>query len=50
MTSVDEKSQVQALVRTAPILLIRPWLPEKATRHPELAGRACDEGVGLERR
>ena len=28
---VDEKSQVQALERTAPILPIRPGLPEKAT-------------------
>ena len=28
---VDEKSQVQALYRTAPILPIRPGLPEKAT-------------------
>jgi len=28
---VDEKSQVQALNRTAPILPIRPGLPEKAT-------------------
>jgi transposase len=28
---VDEKSQVQALDRTAPILPIRPGLPEKAT-------------------
>jgi transposase len=29
--SVDEKSQIQALDRTAPILPIRPGLPEKAT-------------------
>jgi len=29
--SVDEKSQVQALDRTAPILPMRPGLPEKAT-------------------
>jgi transposase len=29
---VDEKSQVQALDRTAPILPLRPGLPEKATR------------------
>jgi transposase len=29
--SVDEKSQVQALNRTAPILPLRPGLPEKAT-------------------
>ena len=28
---VDEKSQIQALDRTAPILPIRPGLPEKAT-------------------
>jgi hypothetical protein len=28
---VDEKSQIQALNRTAPILPIRPGLPEKAT-------------------
>ena len=28
---VDEKSQIQALNRTAPILLLRPGLPEKAT-------------------
>jgi hypothetical protein len=29
---VDEKSQVQALDRTAPILPMRLGLPEKATR------------------
>jgi transposase len=29
--SIDEKSQVQALDRTAPILPLRPGLPEKAT-------------------
>jgi transposase len=29
--SIDEKSQVQALQRTAPILPMRPGLPEKAT-------------------
>src|SRR5436190_4832704 len=29
--SVDEKSQVQALQRTAPILPLRPGLPERAT-------------------
>ena len=29
--SVDEKSQIQALNRTAPILPLRPGLPEKAT-------------------
>jgi transposase len=29
--SIDEKSQVQALDRTAPILPMRPGLPEKAT-------------------
>ena len=28
---IDEKSQIQALDRTAPILPIRPGLPEKAT-------------------
>ena len=28
---VDEKSQIQALDRTAPILPMRPGLPEKAT-------------------
>jgi hypothetical protein len=28
---LDEKSQVQALDRTAPILPLRPGLPEKAT-------------------
>ena len=28
---IDEKSQIQALYRTAPILPIRPGLPEKAT-------------------
>jgi hypothetical protein len=28
--SIDEKSQVQALDRTAPILPLRPGLPEKA--------------------
>ena len=31
MLSVDEKSQIQALDRTAPILPMRPGLPEKAT-------------------
>ena len=31
MLSVDEKSQIQALDRTAPILPLRPGLPEKAT-------------------
>ena len=29
---MDEKSQIQALDRTAPILPLRPGLPEKATR------------------
>lgn len=29
--SIDEKSQIQALDRTAPILPVRPGLPEKAT-------------------
>jgi hypothetical protein len=28
---IDEKSQIQALDRTAPILPIRPGLPERAT-------------------
>ena len=28
---VDEKSQIQALNRTQPILPMRPGLPEKAT-------------------
>ena len=31
MLSIDEKSQIQALDRTAPILPMRPGLPEKAT-------------------
>lgn len=31
MLSVDEKSQIQALNRTAPMLPLRPGLPEKAT-------------------
>ena len=31
MLCVDEKSQIQALNRTAPILPLRPGLPEKAT-------------------
>ena len=31
MLSIDEKSQIQALDRTAPILPLRPGLPEKAT-------------------
>ena len=31
MLCVDEKSQIQALDRTAPILPMRPGLPEKAT-------------------
>ena len=31
MVCIDEKSQIQALDRTAPILPIRPGLPEKAT-------------------
>ena len=31
MLCVDEKSQIQALDRTAPILPLRPGLPEKAT-------------------
>ena len=30
--SIDEKSQVQALDRTAPILPMRPGLPEKPSR------------------
>ena len=28
---VDEKSQIQALDRTQPVLLLRPGLPERAT-------------------
>jgi hypothetical protein len=32
---VDEKSQIQALDRTAPILPMRPELPEKATHDYE---------------
>ena len=51
---VDEKSQIQALDRTAPILPLRPGLPERAThdyvRHgtihpvrcPGGSHRACD--------
>ncbi len=35
---VDEKTQVQALDRTAPILPIRPGLPEKATHDYERHG------------
>jgi transposase len=31
VVSVDEKSQIQALDRTAPILPLRPGLPERAT-------------------
>ena len=31
MLCVDEKSQIQALDRTAPILPIRPGIPEKQT-------------------
>src|SRR3954453_20691871 len=31
VVSIDEKSQIQALDRTAPILPMRPGLPEKAT-------------------
>ena len=31
MLCVDEKSQLQALNRTQPILPVRPGLPEKAT-------------------
>ena len=31
MLCVDEKTQVQALDRTAPILPLRPGLPERAT-------------------
>ncbi len=33
MFCVDEKSQVQALDRTAPILPLRPGLPEKQTHN-----------------
>ena len=35
---VDEKSQIQALNRTAPILPLRPGLPEKATHDYERNG------------
>src|SRR5829696_6178333 len=42
---IDEKSQIQALDRTAPILPIRPGLPEKAThdyvRHGTTTGQAA---------
>jgi transposase len=42
--SIDEKSQIQALDRTAPILPMRPGLPEKAThdyvRHGSTATRS----------
>ena len=31
VVSIDEKSQIQALDRTAPILPLRPGLPERAT-------------------
>ena len=31
MVCIDEKTQIQALERTAPILPIRPGLPEKQT-------------------
>lgn len=31
MLCVDEKSQIQALDRTAPILPLRPGLPERQT-------------------
>ena len=35
---VDEKSQIQALDRTAPILPLRPGLPEKATHDDKRHG------------
>jgi hypothetical protein len=31
VVSVDEKSQIQALDRTAPMLPLRPGLPERRT-------------------
>ena len=37
---VDEKSQIQALDRTAPILPLRPGLPEKATHDYKRNGTA----------
>ena len=43
MLSIDEKSQVQALDRTAPILPLRPGIPEKADPrlHPARHHHAC---------
>jgi hypothetical protein len=41
---VDEKSQIQALNRTQPILPVRPGLPERAT-HEVLSDEVC--GVGM---
>jgi transposase len=38
---VDEKSQIQALNRTAPILPLRPGLPEKATHDYKRNGTAA---------
>lgn len=35
---VDEESQIQALNRTAPILSLRPWLPERRTHDYERHG------------
>ena len=48
---VDEKSQIQALNRTAPILPVQPGLPERrptttsATAPPPCSPRARDGGV-----
>ena len=36
--SVDEKSQIQALDRTQPILALRPGLPERQTHDYERHG------------
>ncbi len=38
MLCVDEKSQIQALDRTAPILPMRPGLPERQTHDYKRAG------------
>ena len=37
---VDEKSQIQALDRTAPILPLRPGLPERQKHLPMISGTA----------
>jgi hypothetical protein len=37
---VDEKSQIQAVTRTAPILPLRPGLPQKATHDDQRHGAA----------